>query len=108
MKKMYLGCRFVFSVFTAVFLIFCGSCSFTEPKTETLSADSSIVLMTWNAHNLFDGKDDGDEYDEFKESAGWSTEKYLGRVNSISAAIGSIEPKPDLIILQEIESLKIL
>jgi endonuclease/exonuclease/phosphatase family metal-dependent hydrolase len=64
--------------------------------------------MTWNAQNLFDGKDDGFEYDEFKEAAGWSTEKYLGRINSISAAIGSVEPKPDIIMMQEIESLKIL
>jgi endonuclease/exonuclease/phosphatase family metal-dependent hydrolase len=64
--------------------------------------------MTWNAQNLFDGKDDGDEYDEFKVSSGWSTEKYLGRINSISSAIGAIDPMPDIIILQEIESLRIL
>jgi endonuclease/exonuclease/phosphatase family metal-dependent hydrolase len=106
MKKMYFD-RCVLFFLAAVFLLL-GSCNFTEPKTEPDSGDRSIVIMTWNAQNLFDGKDDGFEYDEFKESSGWSSEKYLGRINSISAAIGSVEPKPDIIMLQEIESLKIL
>jgi endonuclease/exonuclease/phosphatase family metal-dependent hydrolase len=74
----------------------------------TVSEPSGITLMTWNVHNLFDGKDNGFEYDEFLQSAGWSAEKYSGRINSISAAIGKIEPKPDIIVFQEIESLKIL
>ena len=102
MKKMYFGC-----VMLAVFLLL-GGCNPAEIKPENRLEDRSIVLMTWNAHNLFDGKDDGNEYDEFKESAGWSTEKYLGRINTITAAIGAVEPKPDIIMLQEIESLKIL
>jgi endonuclease/exonuclease/phosphatase family metal-dependent hydrolase len=67
-----------------------------------------ITLMTWNVHNLFDGKDDGYEYPEFLLSAGWSQEKYMGRINTISAAISTIERLPDIIILQEIESLQIL
>ena len=74
----------------------------------SVSEPSGITLMTWNVHNLFDGKDNGFEYDEFLQSAGWSAEKYSGRINSISAAIGKIEPKPDIIVFQEIESLKIL
>jgi endonuclease/exonuclease/phosphatase family metal-dependent hydrolase len=106
MKKMYFNCRSVLSFFAAVFLL--CSCSFTESKTSAQSADSSVVLMTWNAQNLFDGKDDGDEYDEFKVSSGWSAEKYMGRINSISAAIGAVEPRPDIFILQEIESVKVL
>jgi endonuclease/exonuclease/phosphatase family metal-dependent hydrolase len=107
MKKMYFGCHFVLSLLAAVFLLL-GSCNSAESKTETQSADHPVVLMTWNIQNLFDGKDDGYEYDEFKESAGWSAEKYLGRINTVSAAIGTIEPKPDIIVLQELESLKIL
>jgi endonuclease/exonuclease/phosphatase family metal-dependent hydrolase len=107
MKKMYFGCCIILCLLTAVLLLLCG-CNFTKTKPETQIADRSIVLMTWNVNNLFDGKDDGDEYDEFKESSGWSTEKYLGRINIISAAIGTVEPKPDIIMFQEIESLKIL
>jgi endonuclease/exonuclease/phosphatase family metal-dependent hydrolase len=101
------------AVISAVLLVFAG-CTVLEQDAEKESKNSSgftersIILMTWNVHNLFDGKDDGYEYDEFLESSGWSTEKYLGRINTISAAIGSVESKPDIILLQEIESLKIL
>jgi endonuclease/exonuclease/phosphatase family metal-dependent hydrolase len=111
MKKMFVGCRFfgraVLSLSAAVFIVLNG-CSFSEKETEEEETGRSINLMTWNVHNLFDGKDNGYEYDEFRESAGWSAEKYLGRINVISAAIGSVEPKPDIIVLQEIESLAIL
>ena len=67
-----------------------------------------IVIMTWNVHNLFDGKDDGFEYAEFLQSAGWSHEKYMNRINTISAAIKRLEPLPDIILLQEIENHLIL
>ena len=83
-------------------LVFAGCAGQKEAEVQTLT------LMTWNVHNLFDGEDDGFEYNEFRQSAGWNDEKYLGRINSISAAIGSVEYSPDIIFLQEVESLKIL
>jgi len=119
MKKFYFDCQsFSFFIDAAalclvcVFLVFSG-CNLLESKTEDEEEeeyvkDASVTLMTWNVNNLFDGNDNGYEYEEFLESAGWSTEKYLGRINTISAAIDSVDPKPDIIILQEIESLKIL
>jgi len=111
MKKMFAGCRFfgcaVLSLFAAVFIVL-NCCKFSGQETEEEETGRSINLMTWNVNNLFDGKDNGYEYEEFRESSGWSAEKYLGRINIISAAIGSVEPKPDIIILQEIESLAIL
>jgi len=94
-------------MFLAVVLVLAG-CAVSERGEEGSQASGGITLMTWNVHNLFDGKDDGFEYNEFKQSAGWSQEKYLGRLNSISAAIERIESRPDVIILQEIESLKVL
>jgi len=116
MKKNYLSCLHfskpsggaVFCLI-CVFLIFSG-CTIYEPKTEEeeKTQDRTITLMTWNVNNLFDGEDNGYEYDEFLQSAEWSTEKYLGRINTISAAIDTVDPQPDIIILQEIESLKIL
>jgi len=114
MKKMFVVRRLsgwaVLFLLAAVF-IFLNGCKFSGQETEEDDDEEtgrSIKIMTWNVDNLFDGKDNGFEYDEFKESAGWSVEKYLGRVNVISAAIGSVEPKPDIIVLQEIESLAIL
>jgi len=92
-------------------LVFAGAAALTgcSPEQETpVQETAGVTLMTWNIHNLFDGKDDGFEYDEFLQSAGWSAEKYLGRLNTICAAIDKISPKPDIIMLQEIESHQIL
>ncbi|MCL2180640.1 MAG: endonuclease/exonuclease/phosphatase family protein [Treponema sp.] len=82
-------------------------CAAAVPENGSNSKDRFINLMTWNIHNLFDGEDNGFEYDEFLESAGWSTEKYRGRVNAFCAAVGSIGVMPDIIMLEEIESIMI-
>jgi len=111
MKRMFVGRRFfgcaVLFLAAAVFIVL-SCCKFSGQETEEEETGRSIKLMTWNVNNLFDGKDNGYEYEEFRESAGWSAEKYLGRINVISAAIESVEPMPDIIVLQEIESLAIL
>ncbi|MCL2720275.1 MAG: endonuclease/exonuclease/phosphatase family protein [Treponema sp.] len=95
----------------SVLLLFAGflainGCILSEPGI--LEDSKYITIMTWNVHNLFDGKDDGYEYSEFLQSSGWSLEKYMGRINSISAAIDRLEVYPDILILQEIESLQVL
>jgi endonuclease/exonuclease/phosphatase family metal-dependent hydrolase len=82
-------------------------CSKSEHET-SLSERKIITLMTWNVHNLCDGVDDGIEYAEFLQSAGWSREKYMGRINAVSAAIGGLKPQPDILMLEEIESNVIL
>ena len=89
----------------AAVLVLCG-CVKSEPQKFT--GLRSLTLMTWNAHNLFDGKDDGNEYAEFLQAAGWSEEKYKGRINAFIEAVGKVEPHPDIFLLQEIESLQIL
>ncbi|MCL2229822.1 MAG: endonuclease/exonuclease/phosphatase family protein [Treponema sp.] len=94
--------NFTFLALVLAGLAVLAGCEWKPEKQKTLT------LMTWNVHNLFDGKDDGFEYLEFQQSAGWSQEKYLGRINAICDAIGRFEPLPDIIILQEIESLNIL
>jgi len=103
MKKLISGFTFLAVVFLAA-----AGCSDSGQMAENEGAPRSITVMTWNIHNLFDGKDNGFEYAEFLEAAGWSTEKYRGRLNSVSAAIETIKPLPDVIVLQEIESLAVL
>jgi len=98
MKKLYFLLVLVFALF---------GCSNTEPETPP-DEPGILTLMTWNVHNLCDGVDDGFEYDEFKQSAGWSQEKYIGRIIAISAAIGVLKPQPDILMLEEIESNVIL
>jgi endonuclease/exonuclease/phosphatase family metal-dependent hydrolase len=101
--------RWVFGVcwpmlFLTIILVLSGC----DAEQENRREPRSLTLMTWNVHNLFDGKDDGYEYPEFLLSAGWSQEKYLGRLNTISAAICKISPLPDIIAFQEVESLEVL
>jgi endonuclease/exonuclease/phosphatase family metal-dependent hydrolase len=97
--------KFGIVILVALFLAGCAGC--TVPEGEE-AVPGSITIMTWNVHNLFDGEDNGYEYEEFLQSSGWSEEKFLGRINTISDAINRIDPLPDIIILQEIESLAVI
>jgi len=90
-----------------VFALF--GCSGSEPAgTGTGEETGVLTLMTWNVCNLCDGVDDGIEYAEFRQSAGWTQEKYKGRINAVSAAISGLTPLPDILMLEEIESNVIL
>jgi len=82
----------------------CAGCNVSGVEEKTPENTASLAIMTWNVQGLFDGTDNGTEYDEYRESAGWTHEKYKGRLNVIAAAIGGLERKPDIIALQEIES----
>jgi endonuclease/exonuclease/phosphatase family metal-dependent hydrolase len=82
----------------------CASCDVSTAENKAPENPASLAIMTWNVQALFDGIDNGTEYDEYRESAGWTQEKYRGRLNIIAAAIGGLERKPDIIALQEIES----
>ena len=87
----------------------CVGCNITGENNEKKAGRSdSIAIMTWNVQSLFDGTEDGIEYDEYRESAGWNREKYQGRLNVIAAALGSMSRKPDIIALQELESAQAL
>ena len=89
-------------------LLLCG-CDLSNRETRhDLSQKKPLSVMTWNVHNLFDGNEEGTEYPEYRESSGWSREKYSGRLNVITGAIGTLQPLPDLIAFQEIENVGIL
>jgi endonuclease/exonuclease/phosphatase family metal-dependent hydrolase len=82
----------------------CAGCNSGVVEDKPPEKPASLAIMTWNIQALFDGTDNGTEYDEYRDSAGWTQEKYKGRLNVIAAAIAGLERKPDIIALQEIES----
>ncbi|MDR0497725.1 MAG: endonuclease/exonuclease/phosphatase family protein [Treponema sp.] len=46
-----------------------------------------FTIAVWNVHNLFDGQETENKYAEFRESSGWTQEKYQARITSISQAV---------------------
>jgi len=94
----------LYAALLMVLLTGCVSCDTSVTKANVPKNPASLAIMTWNVQALFDGTDHGIEYDEYRASAGWTQEKYKGRLNIIAAAIGGLERKPDIIALQELES----
>ena len=85
-----------------------AGCSIPGREPRGLARGNSIAIMTWNVQLLFDGVEEGTEFREFREAAGWTQEKYMGRLNVIARAIGEMERVPDIIALQEVESAQVV
>jgi len=83
-----------------------NACDFSEEAEN--KNPYSLSIMTWNLQALFDGIDDGNEYNEYLASAGWSKEKYQGRISVISKAISGMSVVPDILAVQEIESERVV
>ena len=91
-----------------VLLVLAAGCNISPRQGKVPAGGDSIAIMTWNIQTLFDGVEDGTEYDDYRESAGWTQEKYRGRLNVIAGAIGGMERKPDVIAVQEVESAQVV
>lgn len=80
-----------------------------DPAQAARDNRKTITIATWNVQALFDGVDTGREYDEYRESAGWSEEKYRARLTSIAEAVEQMgESAPDILALQEVENAGVL
>jgi len=85
---------------------------------EVLSSNKSaepeqIIAASWNVQALFDGRESGNEYEEYRQGAGWTPEKYKARINAISQAIQQMVQSdktavPDIIGLVELENAGVL
>jgi len=67
------------------------------------------TVLSYNVQNLFDGTDDGGEYERFRATAGWDRERYyerLGRVDEV-VRIAAGRRVPDVVVLQEVESASV-
>ena len=98
---------FAFVVATLLPVLGNTACVFSSGETGRSPVDS-ITIMTWNLQLLFDGVEEGTEFRDFRQEAGWTQEKYLGRLNVIVRAINEMEEKPDIIALQEVESAQVV
>jgi endonuclease/exonuclease/phosphatase family metal-dependent hydrolase len=103
-----------------------AGCSVMDRNAKT--ADS-VLLVSWNVQALFDGKDSGNEYAEYRAGSGWTGEKYRARVTAVADALktlgrdfdpsGDFDPdgdfdtarksgSPDIVAFIEIENEKVM
>ena len=85
-------------------LSFCSSrCSILElPRGE-------VTVLSWNLQTLFDDRDDGVEFSGWSVAKGqWDAEGYRKRLRNFSrAAAAAVPGGPDILVLQEVENLRV-
>jgi endonuclease/exonuclease/phosphatase family metal-dependent hydrolase len=68
-----------------------------------------LAVASWNVQALFDDREDGTEYAEYRAAAGWDEPSYRRRLELLAKAVRSIGDKgPDLLALQEVENAQVL
>jgi len=101
-----ISCRFLFA---AALILSAGCCKMEWPEAENKTANraENLTIVSWNVQALFDGSDNGFEYDEYKSEAGWNNEKYQARLNGISRVVDD-QLKPGILCLIEVENERVL
>jgi hypothetical protein len=71
---------------------------------------NELTVMTFNVENLFDDRDDGLEYPEFRVSHGkWNTRLFREKLKAVAGLIKEAVPcGPDIVALQEVENANAL
>ena len=94
MKK----CRIAFVVVLLLFLL--SSCN-AQSAAET---GKSLCVATWNVQNLFDAVYDGNEYEEYTPSSGWTRSAYESRLTGLRRVLNELPPSGGyILVLNEIE-----
>lgn len=70
--------------------------------------DGATTVMFYNAENLFDDVYQGTEYTDFTPDSGWDGTDYDRRLQAVAAAVLSADPKPDVLVLIEVENSSVL
>ena len=68
-------------------LILTGCDAFQSGADKGIEGPKVFLAAEWNVQALFDGEENGNEYGEYLEKAGWTAEKYRARLNAVSQAI---------------------
>ena len=75
----------------------------------TAAEARSLTVFSWNAQALFDGTDDGIEYEDYRAKAGWNGDKYRSRIAAVSKALsGAVKGCPDVAVFIELENEAVL
>ncbi|GMO49344.1 MAG: endonuclease/exonuclease/phosphatase family protein [Termitinemataceae bacterium] len=86
-----------------------GGCDVYAGAGGKAGAQNELSIASWNVQAIFDGTDEGIEYDEYRSDSGWNEQKYLARLNAISQAVSQIEETgPDVLALIELENGAVL
>lgn len=80
----------------------CASCRITVPD------DGDVTVVSYNVENLFDARLDGTEYDDFRPEAGWDEDDVARRLRAVAGVIDALRPRPDVLVLVEIENRRTL
>jgi len=92
------------SILFTIFLTSSFSCSVAEEQS-----DRDLTIVSYNVQTLFDTVDDGDEFDGFSLSQGWSSALYSERLQRACSALIQYSPhQPDIIVLQEVEGERVV
>lgn len=67
------------------------------------STDGEFSIAAYNAYALFDSTEDGDEYDGFSKSDGYTSAVYSARIEALAVMLAKYVDA-DVIILEEVES----
>jgi endonuclease/exonuclease/phosphatase family metal-dependent hydrolase len=68
----------------------CAAAALTGCRSGLAQAGrDSILVVSYNVHNLFDAHDDGAEYPEFRSAAGWTAALYRSRLERVAEALVS-------------------
>jgi endonuclease/exonuclease/phosphatase family metal-dependent hydrolase len=85
-----------------------GGCE-VYPESKAGEGRAALSVAAWNVQALFDGKDDGWEYEEYRDGSGWTEEKYAARLNGIAKALEAMgEKTPDILAFIEVENAGVL
>jgi len=79
-----------------------GGCAFADRPFHR-------TVLSYNVQNLFDGADDGREYERFRAAAGWDREAYYDRLARLDEVVRIATGRrvPDVVVLQEVESASV-
>lgn len=91
--------------FAAFSILVAVSCESATAAKDTERPEGLFVAASWNVQSLFDGTDDGVEYEDYAAGKGWTEEKYRERLKRVGTVVaGMSEHGPDLLGLIEVEN----